>query len=289
MAKAKPLKIGLALGSGGARGLAHIGVIKSLEKNNIPIDYIAGTSIGSVIGGLYAVGLSIEKIEEITLTLNWKKIFTLIDPVLRGGLIKGDNIKSFIESHIGNEKFENCRIPFSAVATDFKTGEIVILNEGEMIPAIRASLSIPLIFKPVELEGRTLADGGLAAPVPAEIVKKMGADLVIAVNLDKHYYDENRTTGWQDTVDDSLRILQHHLAYYCAKEADVVIEMDFSRENSLTSYLHGQNKILSGERSMEKKIPQLRHLIRERKKSTSKRFVDNFLKKMGKIKDSIVK
>ena len=149
MAKSKRPKIGLALGSGGSRGLAHIGVIKALEENNIPIDFIAGSSIGAMAGGFYAAGLSIKKMEEISLETNWRRMFSLVDPHLKQGLISGEKVKTFIEGYVDGKKIEDCKIPFVAVATDLKTGEIVILNKGEMAQAIRASISIPLVFKPV--------------------------------------------------------------------------------------------------------------------------------------------
>jgi len=213
MTELKRPKIGLALGSGGSRGLAHIGVIKALEENNIPIDFVAGSSIGTMVGGFYAAGLSIKEIEKIALSTTWRRVFSvLFDPHLKQGLIGGEKLKTFIEDYINGKKFEDCKIPFVAVATDLKTGEVVVLNKGEMAQAIRASVSIPLVFKPVKINGRILADGGLSAPVPVEIARNMGADIVIAVNLDKHYCDEERETGWYDIANDSLNILRHHLA-----------------------------------------------------------------------------
>ena len=133
MAELKRPKIGLALGSGGSRGLAHIGVIKALEENNIPIDFIAGSSIGAMIGGFYAARLDIKEIEEIALSINWRRIFSILfDPHLKQGLIGGEKLKTFIKNYINGKKFEDCKIPFAAVATDLKTGEIVILNKGEI-------------------------------------------------------------------------------------------------------------------------------------------------------------
>jgi NTE family protein len=261
MTKVKLPKIGLAMGSGGARGLAHIGIIKALEKNNIPIDFIAGSSIGAMVGGFYAAGLNIEKIEEIALETNWRKLFSLIDPHLKQGLVSGEKVRAYIESHLDGKKFEDCSIPFSAVATDLKTGEIISLNKGEMATAIRASISIPLVFKPEKIAGKMLVDGGLSAPVPVEIVKNMGADIVIAVNLDKHYYDEKWKFGWYDIANDSLNILRHHLALANTKEADIVIEIDLGKD-SWYKFVNGQDKILAGEEAVEKILPQLKKIMR---------------------------
>ena len=263
MANLNRPKIGLALGSGGAKGLAHIGVIKALEENNIPIDFIAGSSIGAMVGGFYAAGLDINKIEKIVKDTNWRQIFSLVDPYLRQGLIGGEKVKTFIENYIKGKKFEDCRIPFSAVATNLKTGEIVILNKGEMTPAIRASISLPLIFKPVEINKKMLVDAGLSSPVPAKIVRDMGADIVIAVNLDKHYYNEKSKHGWYDVANNSLNILRHNLALLNMVNADIAINIDVGK-NYWYQFVNGQDKILAGEKETNKILPQLKELINQK-------------------------
>lgn len=263
MAKSKRPKIGLALGSGGSRGLAHIGVIKALEENNIPIDFIAGTSIGAMAGGFYAAGLGVKKMENIVLEINWRRMFSLVDPRLKQGLITGEKVKTFIEGYVDGKRIEDCKIPFVAVATDLKTGEIVVLNKGEMAQAIRASISIPLVFKPVEIDGRMLADGGLSAPVPVEIVRAMGADIVIAVNLDKHYHDENWKPGWYDIANDSLNILRHHLALSNVSTADIVINIDVGKNNYWYQFINGQDKILTGEKATKEILPKLQEIEKQ--------------------------
>lgn len=269
-------KIGLALGSGGSRGLAHISVIKVLEENNIPIDFIAGSSIGAMIGGAYASGLTAKRIEEIALETNWRRMFSLLfDPHLKQGLVGGEKVKKFINDYVGGKKIEDCVIPFVAVATDLKTGEIVVLNKGEMTTAIRASTSIPLIFKPVEIEGRMLADGGLSAPVPVEIVRKMGADIVIAVNLDKHYYDEKWKPGWYDVANDSLNILRHHLALLDVANADIVIDIDVGK-SPWYQFVNGENKILIGEKATKEIIPRLKEIIYYKSKGGLSKYLEFF-------------
>ena len=276
MAKSKRPKIGLALGSGGSRGLAHIGVIKALEENNIPIDFIAGSSIGAMAGGFYAAGLSIKKMEEISLETNWRRMFSLVDPHLKQGLISGEKVKTFIEGYVDGKKIEDCKIPFVAVATDLKTGEIVILNKGEMAQAIRASISIPLVFKPVEIDGKTLADGGLSAPVPVEIVQGMGADIIIAINLDKHYHDEEWKPGWYDIANGSLNILRHHLALSNVASADMVINIDVGKNNYWYQFINGQDKILTGEKATKEILPRLQEIINQKSKSSLKKYLEFF-------------
>lgn len=262
-------KIGLALGSGGSKGIAHIGVIKILEENNIPIDFIAGSSIGAMVGGFYVAGLNTKKMENIVTETDWRKMFSLVDINLKHGLIGGEKIKTFIDSYIGNKKIEDCKIPFIAVATDLKTGEIVTFNKGEMSQAIRASISVPLVLKPVEIEGKALADGGLSSSVPVEIVKKMGADIIIAVNLDKHFYDENSGLGPYDVANTSLNILRHHLALLNVKNADIVIDIDVGRNNSWYDFANGQDKIIIGEKATKEILPKLQELIHKKSKSKS--------------------
>jgi len=276
MKESKRPKIGLALGSGGPKGLAHIGVIKVLEENNIPIDFMAGSSIGAMVGGFYAAGLSIKEIEEIALSTNWRRVFSvLFDPHLKQGLLGGEKIKTFIRDYINGKKFEDCKIPFVAVATDLKTGEAVVLKKGEMAPAIKASVSIPLVFKPEEIDGRMLADGGLSAPVPVEIVRSMGADIIIAVNLDKYYCDEKRKPGWYDIANDSLNILRHHLALSNAANADITIEINVGK-NYWYQFVNGQDKILTGEKATKEILPRLQEIIYQKSKGGLKKYLRFF-------------
>ena len=276
MAKSKRPKIGLALGSGGSRGLAHIGVIKALEENNIPIDFIAGSSIGAMVGGFYAAGLSIKEIEEIALSTNWRRVFSvLFDPHLKQGLIGGEKLKTFIENYINGKKFEDCKVPFVTVATDLKTGEVVVLNKGEMAQAIRTSISIPLVFKPAEINGRMLVDGGLSAPVPVEIVRGMGADIIIAVNLDKHYCDEEWKPGWYDIANDSLNILRHHLALSNVANADIVIDINVGK-NYWYQFTNGQDKILTGEKATKEVLPRLQEIIYQKSRGGLRKYLEFF-------------
>lgn len=177
--------IGIALGSGGARGLAHIGVLKVLEKNKIPIGCIAGTSIGALIGGLYASGMSVEQMEEIACNTDWFVMAKLFIPKFQPAAIFGGKyVKDFIEALIGDTDFDDLQIPFAAVATDILKGDEVIINRGSLAQAILASTALPGLFSPVESESKSLlVDGGLKNPLPVDVVRNMNADFVIAVNV----------------------------------------------------------------------------------------------------------
>ncbi|MFS8829819.1 patatin family protein [Synechococcus sp. R55.3] len=176
-------KLGLALGSGGARGWAHIGVIRALEQAGIPIDYIAGTSIGAFVGAIYAAG-ELDELEDFVRDLNWKMILSLFDVVFPTcGLLDGNKIYELLTEHLQELCIEEAGIPFCCVATDLITGQEVLLRSGKMADAVRASISIPGIFTPFHHEGRYLGDGGIVNPVPVRVVREMGADVVIAVNL----------------------------------------------------------------------------------------------------------
>ena len=179
----KQVTIGLALGSGSARGLAHIGVIHALEEAGITVDLVAGTSIGALIGSVFAAG-KLEAIEQDYMQFDWKKIAYFMDMVFpRSGLIDGEKVSNFILNYIQADSIENLPIPFQAVATDIGTGEEHIFKQGDIVEAVRASISAPGIFTPVRSGNRILVDGGLVNPVPVSVVKSMGADRVIAVDL----------------------------------------------------------------------------------------------------------
>lgn len=179
------IKIGLALGSGSAKGLSHIGVLKILERENIEIDCISGSSIGAIVGGLYAKGYSAKELEDIALNISKKDIYEYIDfsPSLQG-IIAGEKILKFLKDLLGEVEFSQLKIPFLTVAVDLIKGEKIIFTKGKVAPAIRGSISIPVIFQPYPLNDRLLIDGGVLSPLPVEELKEFQkVDLVIAVNL----------------------------------------------------------------------------------------------------------
>ena len=175
-------KIGYALGGGAARGLSHIGVLKGLEEHGIFPDIITGTSMGALIGVLYAGGIKIGDIEQFALRLDFKRLVLLADMTLPlSGLIGGKRVISLLKSILGDLTFSQLKYGFACVATDIKTGEQVILREGSLIEAVRASISLPGIFTPVTIKGRYLVDGGLVNEVPVSVCREMGTEYVIGV------------------------------------------------------------------------------------------------------------
>jgi NTE family protein len=176
-------KIGLALGSGSARGWAHIGVIQALSKLGIKPDIVAGSSIGAFVGAAYASN----KIDELAYwvnTLTWKNILNYIDlTIVGGGFIEGEKLIEFARSHIEENSIELLPRQFGAVATELNTGREIWFQKGDLLEAVRASIALPGVFTPVKVDGRWLVDGGLSNPVPVSLCRAMGADVVIAVNL----------------------------------------------------------------------------------------------------------
>jgi NTE family protein len=174
-------KIGLALGSGSVRGFAHIGVLKVLEEEKVPIDFIAGTSIGALIGAAYASGLNARLLEKIALSTEWRSLVDFTVP--KTGFIAGREVEKYIARIIEYKNFSELNIPLNIVATDISKGEKVIFDKGNVAKAVRASISIPGVFKPVKLDKKELVDGGLVDPIPVDVVKEMGAAKIIAVDL----------------------------------------------------------------------------------------------------------
>lgn len=182
-------KIGLALGSGSARGLAHVGVIRAIEDAGIQIDCIAGTSMGALIGAVHAAG-KLNELENSFLGFDWKKTVSFFDVVLpRSGLIDGAKVSELVRSHVHADGIETLPIAFAAVASDLTSGEEVVIRTGDIIEAVRASISVPGIFTPVRRNGQILVDGGLVNPVPVSAARAMGADIVIAVDLNHQIVD----------------------------------------------------------------------------------------------------
>jgi NTE family protein len=175
--------VGLALGGGSAKGCAHIGVIKALEEHNIPIQILAGTSIGSLIGGVYASG-NLHKLNELASDINWQLIVKHLDLAFpRQGLMSGKRVEKFLKELLEVKTIEELKIPYCAVAADIASASEVQFRSGNVVDAIRASISLPAIFTPIPHENQLLADGGLVNPLPINVVRDMGADIVIAVDL----------------------------------------------------------------------------------------------------------
>ncbi|NIO68755.1 MAG: patatin, partial [Anaerolineae bacterium] len=177
----KPRKIGLALGGGGARGAAHVGVLRVLEREGIRPDYVVGVSAGSVVGAGYCAGMSVAEMEELALDLQWSKLGRIVRPRL--GFFDSQRLESYVTEVIGDFQFADLAIPFSAVAADILTGQLVVLKEGSVAWAVRASCALPGIFTPVERGDQLLVDGGTINNLPVSVAQEMGADYIIAVDL----------------------------------------------------------------------------------------------------------
>ena len=194
-----PLKIGLALGSGSARGWSHIGVINVLEEAGIVPDIVCGTSIGSLVGAAYAAG-QLQRLETWVRGLTWHKVVGLLDFTINGGLVVGDKLFAFIRDHFEDRDIDSLEQRFGAVATELVTGREVWLREGSMIDAVRASTALPGLFPPSQLDGRLLVDGALVNPVPVSLCRAMGADVVIAVDLNSDLMGRHRHASRETQV-----------------------------------------------------------------------------------------
>ena len=177
-------KLGLALGSGGARGSAHVGVLRVLEEDGIRPDVIAGTSMGAEVGGAYAAGVGVDELERLWRTLHFGRVARTLLPTLPwSGWSSGGEVVRFVRRLVGNVQIEDLAIPYAAVSTDLSSGLPYAITRGPLAQAIRASLSVPGLFTPVWIDGRLLVDGGVSNPVPVDVARDLGADLVIGVDV----------------------------------------------------------------------------------------------------------
>jgi NTE family protein len=268
-------KIGLALSGGAARGIAHIGVLRVLREEGIPINVMAGTSAGAAIGAVYASGQDIDRMAAYALDADWKRMAPLIDPSFpKTGFIKGRKITSLLSGFVGgNIRFSDLKIPFACVATDIDTGEEVVIKSGLVLEALRASISIPGIFTVVKREGRHLVDGGLTTPVPVNVVRQMGADFIIAVNVNPEF--SNRMgKGSQKRIKahkepnifqimmQSIYITTNAVAHHSLENADIVIEPDLSNIGAGDFQKAGE-LISQGEQAARAAIPEIKRKLGE--------------------------
>jgi NTE family protein len=248
-------------------------VLEVLEKEDIPIDMLAGSSAGALVGALYAQGKDVSQIKNLAIDLGSKRFALLADPALpKTGLIKGRRIKEVLKSIIGGDiGFSNLRIPLACVATDIVTGEEVVINQGSVLEGVRASISIPVIFTVVKWKGRYLVDGGLVNQVPVSVLKKMGADFIIAVNVTPDIRDRTRPRG-KEGVEDFKEpnifnvIMQtiHIAAYQAVKSslvgADVIIEPQVTHIG-WGDFHRAPECILQGELAAQESIPEIKRQL----------------------------
>lgn len=221
-------KIGLALGGGAVLGAAHVGTLRAMEEYDIEINYIAGTSIGAFVAAFYAFGKNWKEIKEIASELRWLDITGI--SLSRFGLLSNDKLGELIVKHIGNKNIEEADIPFAMVATDVTSGEKVILDKGPVAEAVMASTCIPGIFKPVEINGKMLVDGGIVENVPINTTRGLGAKYVIGVDLNsRHKYD--KPDNILDVIMNSFHFLIRHADKLQTEDADLLIKPDLGKFN----------------------------------------------------------
>tara|TARA_B110000093_G_scaffold75972_1_gene82741 strand:+ start:682 stop:1560 length:879 start_codon:yes stop_codon:yes gene_type:complete len=217
--------IGLALGGGAAKGVAHIGVLKALEDANIEVDYIAGTSVGAMIAALYAFKVDVETIGSLARRLTMSKVTSF--KLNKTGFFSTESLRELMLEYVGDVAIEDAAIPLSIVATDINSGEEIILTSGSVVDAVCASAAIPGIYIPVEINGRTLVDGGLVQNVPIEALQTAGAGVTIASHLNSvsHYQEISHVL---DVMRNAFEIAVSQHTQDQLKEADLLISMDLS-------------------------------------------------------------
>lgn len=226
---ANKLKIGIALGSGSARGFAHIGVLKALEENNISADIVTGSSAGALVGGLYCCGIKPDMIKNLAIQID--KRLWMDFTVSRRGILKGDRIEDILKLLTGKKNIENLDKEMGIVATDLQKSEKVIFNEGPIYKAIRSSISIPGVFEPVNYNDQVLVDGGVVDRVPIAVAKDMGADIVMAVDVGFSEYG-NRVFHLLDIVQQSIDVMAKKILEKDKIYADILMEPPLSHIES---------------------------------------------------------
>jgi NTE family protein len=253
----KPAKIALVLGAGVSKGFAHIGVLKILESNKIPIHMIVGTSVGSAVGSLYAYGYNAFELQKMSFSIEKGDILDLTIP--DNGFIKGEKLEEFINKTLKNTPMEKLRIPFYAVTTDIQNGQEVVLGKGNTGQAVRASCSIPGIFRPVKIVDKMYVDGGVVSPVAVDAAKRFGADIVIAVDICTGV--ERALPGNTiETILQSLNIMYSKLALVQVSQADVVIRPKVAHIGS-ADFSKRHEAILEGEKAALEALPQIMQII----------------------------
>ena len=259
VAQAKPVRIGIALGGGAAKGFAHIGVIKMLEANGFEPVVVSGTSAGSVVGALYASGMDAFQMQSKAVALDEASIRDV--RLFSGGLVQGQKLQDYVNAQVGNRPIEKFSKPFAAVATQLETGDRAIFVRGNAGQAVRASSSIPGVFEPVKIGKGNYIDGGVVSPVPVDAARQLGADFVIAVDISSKASGK-APTGMLGIVNQSISIMGQRLGAQELARADIVVRpkvldigaADFSQRN---------NAILEGEKAAMAVMPQIRAKVQQ--------------------------
>ncbi|MCJ7839536.1 patatin-like phospholipase family protein [Lederbergia sp. NSJ-179] len=258
-------KIGLALGSGGARGFAHLGVLKILQHHSIPIDCIAGSSMGALVGCFYAFGHDVEQL--IKLSIAFKRNHYLDFTIPKMGFIEGKRIKNMIDLFMHGKNLEDLNIPVCVMTTDLQTGERVEFTSGNIAKIVRASIAIPGIFTPEKINGRLLVDGGVVDKIPISTVRKMGADIVIGSDV-AFVNKKAEITTIYDVIMQSLDIMQTEIGTARELESDLMIRPHVE-EFSTRSFKNIDEMIKRGEEETLRKMPEIKRLISDYNEPTS--------------------
>lgn len=255
-------KVGLALGGGAARGLAHIGVLRVLESEMLPVDMIAGTSMGALVGALYAQGRRAGEILEIASDMSTHRLSYLVDMSLpRTGLVKGKKLDDKLAQLCDGAEFDDLKLPFKCIATDIDTGKAVVMDRGMVWTAVRASISLPVILAVKKRDERYLVDGGLVDPVPVDVVRNMGADIVIAVNVMPDTISQSVTEpGFFEVIMQTIYIVSSYVAKDSLEGADVVIEPDVARFK-LSDFQKVDECVKAGEEAADNAVPHIKRLL----------------------------
>lgn len=253
-------KIGVALGAGSARGLAHIGVLQVFEEHNIPVHVVAGTSMGAVIGGLYAAGIDLKLLARMAMELKWDDLVRLT--ITKMGMVSSERIYEMLRVLTRNQHFSDLSIKTAVVACDINSGEEVVIDEGLLAAGMRASMSIPGIFVPVTAKDRMLVDGALANRVPASVARNLGAEIVIGVDVGFADF-RGRVRNLPDIIMRVIDILERECSKLRPSGADLVIAPNLSDVTS-TQLNRAEEIIAEGRRAAEERIGEINRLLKEK-------------------------
>ncbi|MBT9252973.1 MAG: patatin-like phospholipase family protein [Brockia lithotrophica] len=258
-------RIGLALGAGGARGLAHLGVLQVFEEAGVPVDFLSGSSMGAVVAVAYANRLPLDHLVRFATSVERRLFLDFTPP--RWGLLKGERVGEFVRLLTHGKSLEALEIPTAVVATDLERGEPVVFRQGPADIAVRASTAIPGIFEPVFYQGRILVDGGVVERVPLAVLREMGADVVIGVDVALKP-GKPRITGLYDVIYQSLEIMEDHIFRAKAHAADVLITPQVGHFPALRLE-HVAEIVEEGRRAARRKLPEIQALLARFKESFS--------------------
>jgi NTE family protein len=253
----RPAKVAVVLGAGAVRGFAHVGVLKVLESRNVPIHMVVGTSVGSLVGCLYAYGHDAYRLQALASTLEKDDLIDLTFP--DNGFVKGEKLENYVNRMVRGASIEAFRIPFHAVAVDIQAGEEMVFGTGNAGMAVRASCSVPGVFQPARISGKTYVDGGLVNPVAVDVARRYGADVVIAVDVSA---GRNMTVpqGTIDTILQSVDIMHAKIAQMQLPRADVVIKPDVGHIGA-SDFTKKHEAILQGEKAAAEAMPAIEAVL----------------------------